>query len=95
MLVNDLELLFDQFGNSKGTKLLICTAIFVWCLQRHRNAGLNSGQNSAVIVTDALPLSSLFCHTSMRNNLVEWKVHVILDRGKDIYFCLTFTLVIS
>ena len=26
---------------------------FVWCLQRHRNGGLNSGQKSAIIVTDA------------------------------------------
>ena len=26
---------------------------FVWCLQRQRNEGLNSGQKSANIVTDA------------------------------------------
>ena len=52
--MNDLALLLDLFGNSEETKLLICTAIFVWCLQRHRNGGLNSGQKSAIIVTDAL-----------------------------------------
>ena len=52
--MNDLALLFDLFGNSEETKLLICTAIFVWCLQRHRNGGLNSGQKSAIIVTDDL-----------------------------------------
>ena len=51
--MNDLALLLDLFGNSGETKLLICTAIFVWCLQRHRNGGLNSGQKSAIIVTDA------------------------------------------
>ena len=54
MLVNDLALLLDLFGNSEETKLLICKAIFVWCLQRHRNGGLNSGLKSAIIVTDAL-----------------------------------------
>ena len=54
MLVNDLLLLLDLFGNSEETKLLICKAIFVWCLQRHRNGGLNSGLKSAIIVTDAL-----------------------------------------
>ena len=52
--MNDLALILDLFGNSKETKLLICKAIFVWCLQRHRNGGLNSGQKSAIIVTDAL-----------------------------------------
>ena len=51
--MNDLTLLLDLFGNSEETKLLLCTAIFVWCLQRHRNGGLNSGQKSAIIVTDA------------------------------------------
>ena len=51
--MNDHALLLDLFGNSEETKLLICTAIFVWCLQRHRNGGLNSGQKSAIIVTDA------------------------------------------
>ena len=51
--MNDLALLLDLFGNSEETKLLICAAIFVWCLQRHRNRGLNSGQKSAIIVTDA------------------------------------------
>ena len=41
--------------DSEETKLLICTVIFfVWCLQRQRNGGLNSGQKSANIVTDAL-----------------------------------------
>ena len=29
MLVNDLALLLDLFGNSEERKLLICTAIFV------------------------------------------------------------------
>ena len=53
MLVNDLALLLDLFGNSEETKLLICKAIFVWCSQRHRNGGLNSGLKSAIIVTDA------------------------------------------
>ena len=52
--MNDLALLLYLFGNSEETKLLICTAFFVWCLQRHRNGGLNSGQKSAIIVTDAL-----------------------------------------
>ena len=51
--MNDLALLLDLFGNSEETKLLICTAIFVWCLQRRRNGGLNSGQKSTIIVTDA------------------------------------------
>ena len=51
--MKDLALLLDLFGNSEETKLLICTAIFVWCLQRQRNGGLNSGQKSAIIVTDA------------------------------------------
>ena len=54
VLVNDLALLLDLFGNSEEIKLLICKAIFVWCLQRHRNGGLNSGLKSAIIVTDAL-----------------------------------------
>ena len=49
----DLALLLDLYGNSEETKLLICTAIFVWGLQRHRNGGLNSGQKSAIIVIDA------------------------------------------
>ena len=57
MLVNDLALLLDLFGNSEETKLLICKAIFVWCLQRHPNGGLNSGLKSAIIVTDALFIS--------------------------------------
>ena len=57
MLVNDLALLLDLFGNSEETKLLICKAIFVWCLQRHRHGGLNSGLKSAIIVTDALPIT--------------------------------------
>ena len=34
-------------------KLLIWTVIFVWCLLRQRNWGLNSGLKSATIVTDA------------------------------------------
>ena len=51
--MKDLALLLDLFGNSEETKLLICTAIFVWCLQRQRNGGLNSGQKTAIIVTDA------------------------------------------
>ena len=55
--MNDLALLLDLFWNSEETKLLICTAIFVWCLQRHWNGGLNSGQKSAIIVTDALHLT--------------------------------------
>ena len=54
MLVKDLALLLDLFGNSEETKLLICIVIFVWCLQRHRNGGLNSGQKSAIIVRDPL-----------------------------------------
>ena len=52
--MKDLALLLDLFGNSEETKLLICTAIFVWCLQRQRNGGLNSGQKWALFVTDAL-----------------------------------------
>ena len=52
--MNDLALLLGLFGNSEETKLLTCTAIFVWCLQHHRNGGLNSGQKLALIVTDAL-----------------------------------------
>ena len=55
--MKDLALQLDLFRNSEETKLLICTAIFVWCLQRQRNGGLNSGQKSANIVTDAsLPM---------------------------------------
>ena len=49
--MKDLALLLDLFGNSEETKLLIGTAFFVWCLQRQRNGGLNSGQKSANIVT--------------------------------------------
>ena len=58
MLINDLALLLDLFGNSEGTKLLIWIIIFVWCLLRQRNGALDSGQQSAniVIVTDALDL---------------------------------------
>ena len=52
--MNDLALLLDLFGNSEGTKLLILKVIFVWCLLRQQNGGLNSGQKSANIVTDAL-----------------------------------------
>ena len=33
------------------------TAIFIWCLQRQQNGGMNSGQKSANIVTDAFNLS--------------------------------------
>ena len=51
--MDDLALLLDLFENSEETKLLICTAIFVWCLQRRRNGGFNSGQKSAIIITDA------------------------------------------
>ena len=51
--MKDLALLLDLFGNSEETKLLICTANFVWCLHRQRNGGLNSGQKSANIDTDA------------------------------------------
>ena len=53
VLMNDLTLLLGLSGNSEETKLLICTAIFVMCLQRKRNGGLNSGQKSTNIVTDA------------------------------------------
>ena len=53
MLMNDLTLLQDLFGNSEYTKLMICTVIFVWCSLRQRNGGLNSGPKSANIVTDA------------------------------------------
>ena len=63
--MNDLALLLDLFGNSEETKLLICTAIFVWCLQRHRNGGLNSGQKSAIIDTDA------FSSGHPRSNLIR------------------------
>ena len=57
--MNDLALLLDLFGNLEETKLLICTVIFVWCLQRHRNGGLNSGQKSAIIVTDTLAQNTM------------------------------------
>ena len=57
MLIKDLAFLLDLFGNSEETKLLLCTAIFVWYLQRQRNGELNSGQKSAIIVTDALLIS--------------------------------------
>ena len=60
VLMNDLALLLDLFGNSEETKLLICTAIFVWCLQRHRNGGLNFGQKSAIIVTNAFEYNTIF-----------------------------------
>ena len=71
MLVNDLALLLDLFGNSKETKLLICTAIFVWCLRRHRNGGLNSGQKSTIIVTyafDLLKFDLLFKNFNIGHN---------------------------
>ena len=58
VLINDPTLLLDLFGNSEGTKLLIWTVIFVWCLLRQRNGGWNSGQKPAAIVTDALVFSS-------------------------------------
>ena len=64
--MNDLALLLDLFGNSEETELLICTAIFVWCLQRRQNGGLNSGQKLAIIVTDAL-----------NQRLRSYKTHVI------------------
>ena len=74
--MNDLALLLDLFGNSEETKLLICTAIFVWCLQRHRNGGLNSGQKSAIIVTDALSgICLAFCLSSSQ----ILGSHVIVD----------------
>ena len=57
--MKDLTLLLDLFGNSEETKLWICTAIFVWCLQRQRNGGLNSGLKSAIIVTDAFKIMTL------------------------------------
>ena len=62
VLTKDLALLLDLFGNSEETKLLICTAIFVWCLQRQRNGGLNSGLKSAIIVTDALLIKGWYNH---------------------------------
>ena len=52
--MNDLALLLDLFGNSEETKLSIRMVIFVLCLQRQRNGGLNSGQKSVNIVTDDL-----------------------------------------
>ena len=83
--MNDLALLLDLFGNSEETKLFICPAIFVWCLQRRRNGGLNSGQKSAIIVTDALYLSSndfkpVFKSYVPRNKLFE-------DRFKYLNIC--------
>ena len=55
--MNDLALLLDLFGNSEENKLLLC-------LQRHRNGGLNSGQKSAIIVTDAFDQVN-YCQTSV------------------------------
>ena len=52
--MNELALLLDLSGNSEETKLYWNAQWFVvWCLQRQRNGGLNSGQKSANIVTDA------------------------------------------
>ena len=59
MLMNDLAFLQDLFGNSKGTKLLIYTIIFVWCLLRQRNGGSNSGLKPSTIVTDAFNIDIL------------------------------------
>ena len=52
--MNDLALLLNLLGNSEETTLLVFTVIFfVWCLLRQQNGGLNSGQKSVNIVTDA------------------------------------------
>ena len=74
--MKDLALLLDLFGNSEETKLLIRTAIFVWCLQRHRNRGLNSGQKSAIIVTDALLYDVM--SRKYRSNSTGIICHIIL-----------------
>ena len=76
MLVNDLALLLDLFGNSEETKLLICKAIFVWCLQRHRNGGLNSGQKSAIIVTDAYRRRFLEVHFPLFRYISFYDDHI-------------------
>ena len=77
--MNDLALLLDLFGNSEETKLLICTAIFVWCLQRHRNGGLNSGQKSAIIVTNALHVDPLsFILNTLRNKQAEFNPYIYI-----------------
>ena len=63
LLIYDIALLLDLTGNSEGTKLLILTVIFVWCLLRQRNGGLNSGLKSAIIVTDAFVRFNCDCYT--------------------------------
>ena len=77
--MNDLALLLDLFGNSEETKLLICTAIFVWYLQCHRNGGLNSGQKSAIMVTDAFCLDQLMMR---RQTSLIFKV---IGQGEDVF----------
>ena len=69
--MNDLALLLHLFRNSEETKLLICTANFVWCLQHQRNRGLNFGQKSANIVTDALILNTYTMLHALQN---LWKI---------------------
>ena len=45
----------------------------MWCLQRHRNGGLNSGQKSAIIVTDALLVEPIFIEIKSVNLHVNLK----------------------
>ena len=77
--MKDLALLLDLFDNSEETKLLICTAIFVWCLQRQRNGGLNSGQKSAIIVTDA------FIKYPVRHHFIDYHQGVVAERSKALF----------
>ena len=53
MLINDLTLLLDLFGNSEGTKLLIWTVIFCLVCTAPEKWRWNSGKKPATIVTDA------------------------------------------
>ena len=73
MLIYDIALLLDLIGNSEGTKLLILTVIFVWCLLRQRTGESNSGLKSAIIVTDALKHLNCYSQQTTQKDKRETK----------------------
>ena len=88
--MNYLALLLDLFGNSEETNLLICTAIFVWCLQRRRNGGLNSGQKSAIIVTDAF-IAQMEIQSPGKAGSVQYQKDILKLHSLLEYFTLFHT----
>ena len=85
MLINDLALLLDLYGNSEGTKLLMWRVIFFWCLLRQRNRGLNYVLKSTTILTDGSFSDNFnfsmnkasraynFCFISKRHVVFRWQ----------------------